>query len=57
MNQRGDHYERSDVLVRAIASQDGAELIIASLVRRYWNGQALQVPWVRTAYPKQARPV
>jgi hypothetical protein len=37
------------------ASQDGAELIIASLARRYWYGQALQVPWVRTAYPKQAR--
>jgi hypothetical protein len=34
------------------ASQDGAELIIASLARRYWYGQALQVPWVRTAYPK-----
>lgn len=34
------------------ASQDGAELIIASLARRYWYGRALQVPWVRTAYPK-----
>ena len=35
-------------------SKDGAELIIASLARRYWYGQALQVPWVRTAYPTQA---
>jgi len=34
------------------ASQDGAELILASLARRYWYGRALQVPWVRTAYPK-----
>ena len=33
-------------------SKDGAELIIASLARRYWYGQALQVPWVRTACPK-----
>ena len=36
-------------------SQDAAELIIASLARRYWYSQALQVPWVRTAYPAQAR--
>ena len=32
-------------------SKDGAELIIASLARRYWHGQALQLPWVQTAYP------
>jgi hypothetical protein len=36
----------------ARTSQDGAELITASLARRYWYGHALQVPWVRTAYPK-----
>jgi hypothetical protein len=40
----------------ARTSKDGAELIIASLARRYWYGQALQVPWVRTAYPEAGPP-
>jgi hypothetical protein len=57
------HWRRTSILVEeehggagcdvTTASQDGAELIIASLARRYWYGHALQVPWVRTAYPKQ----
>jgi hypothetical protein len=33
-------------------SQDGAELIIATLARQHWHGRALQVPWVASAYPK-----
>jgi hypothetical protein len=56
------HWQWTNILIQedhggadcyiARTNQDAAELIIASLARRYWFGHALLLPWVHSAYPK-----